>query len=397
MTYQQRLVLFVYLGSFVIFGAYPTFRVHNLSRVVAEQATDHASHWGSAILLATHGFDIYRVPSSELCAPTTGEDSKIINCALKDHPSIRPFTVNWTQYPRVYPPGAMLFGTLPALLHVTTSMGFSDINLVMILQIVIMAHLTSLALLMSLWRSVKATESLPSEWHSGWQSFVLFAVMPFIHLELVGNAILGFYDPVAIALVVVGLLELNARRPVRAVLAFSAALFFHFRALWYLPLLLVAFVKVYRRRAEWKSSRRTWLLLGVAAALLAVSAFCFILLMPALQTFPISNPLHYSQFTADAERLLRYGLPPALFLTVLARQKNWLTAGVVVWQLAFVFVTRETQPWHCLFVLPVLATAAIEKRAAPIAVATTFVLFIWESWQLFLAWPLTGDRLADLL
>ena len=59
--------LFVYACSFGLYGYLPLSKAVTPMRV-PYGGTDHAAHWGSAILMAFDGFDIYRKPVSELCA-----------------------------------------------------------------------------------------------------------------------------------------------------------------------------------------------------------------------------------------------------------------------------------------------------------------------------------------
>jgi hypothetical protein len=387
----RRLLVLVYASSFLVFSAYPTFLVRTQTRVLSDGMTDHISHWGSTILLGLYGTEIYRVPTEQLCLPAPAPHVDFVNCLPYKHPGIRPFFINWTQYPRVYPPGFALLGIIPALLHVFTPLSFGHVNLVMMLEILFVAHLASMALFVSVWRAAEASQQRESF------GLVLFVVMPLLHLQLVNTALMGIYDPLAILAVVVSILNLSERKPVHALVAMSLALFFHFRALWQLPVLAIIFVELYRSRAEWWRSRRARTFVSLSAVLLLISGACFLAVSPALQSFKLDNPLHWVHQELSAGHFIREWLLAFSLMGALAYQRHWTTLALVAWQLVMLVQTRQIQIWHPAFLLPIFAMAATEKKAAAQAISTTFVFFVWESWRVYNWWAMTNRNLAVFL
>jgi hypothetical protein len=388
----RRQIVLAWIGSFVIFAAFPIFRLTGPERTLP-CCTDHSAHWGSAILMAFDGMDVYRRPIQELCGAPTPEQkagNPLANCVVPAQPSIAPFLINWQQYPRVYPPGAMILAAPAAFLFAKSLVRFDQANLIMVILVLAGAHLASLATFLCLWRPGSSSVT-------GWSAVVFCLVMPLVHLQLVDGALRGLYDPIPIFGVVAGALLASMGRPVAALLFVSLAMFTHFRALWFVPLLVAILMSVWRHRREWRASPRAWAAIGISAVLLAISAGCFALLQPALHSFHLTNPVGLKAFRTDPGLILSAGVPVAGIAGVLLWNRSWLTLAVVLWQLFVLVQTREVQQWHALFVLPMVGIAALERRASQAAVIATVLLFLWESRVAFSGWPFNGDMLADLL
>ncbi len=387
----RRHLAIAYIGSFLIFSAFPVFRLDRESRTLP-CCTDHSAHWGASILMAFNGLDIYRRPVKELCTKPSASQraaNPLADCTVPSHPSIAPFSVNWQQYPRVYPPGAMLLAAPEALLFGLSLIHFDLANLLIVLTILLGAHLASLAIFLCLWRSGADNPA--------WRVVVLCIVMPLVHLQLVDGALRGIYDPVPALLIVAGALLVSSARPVAGVLAISVAMFLHFRALWYVPLLMLALYRTYETRSMWMRGGRSWVALGVSGALLAITLWCFMVLQPALHSFHLTNPVGIKAFRTDPGLILSAGVPVGGVLAALAWNRSWLTAAVASWQLLVLLQTREVQQWHALLLLPMIGIAALERRASQAAVIAVLVLYFWEFRVAFSGWPLSGDTLADLL
>lgn len=117
---------------------------------------------------------------------------------------------------------------------------------------------------------------------------------------------------------------LRARRPADAALAYSGALFMHFRALWFLPVLGAALLELVRARDH--LNPRDWLKLGAAACLVGVSATAFAILMPWLPQFPTTNQLRLNDHIFWG--MLAVG---AVAVTLGLRRHHWLFAACVAW------------------------------------------------------------------
>lgn len=299
--------------------------------------SDQQSHIASAVAFPTHGLDLYRTPIGDFPHPN-GDPSTIAG------PN-RLLWFNWQQFPRPYPPGAWLYAAVEAGLFVTTSLDQATLNQLSNLKFLA----ASQWLLWLLWRLHRdAARGL--DW--GWRLFAWLGaslgVTYLVWCESTRWALSGIYDSLPIALVFVSATALRARRPADAVLAYAGALFMHFRALWFLPVLGVALVELLRARDRLGS--RDWLKLGAATFLIGVSGTAFAILMPWLSQFPITNPLRLSDGTLWG--LLAVG---AAAVALGLWRQHWLFAACVAWQLLFASRTPQVMGWHALWLLPFFA------------------------------------------
>jgi hypothetical protein len=391
-----RLLTLLYVSSFLVLAAFPTFLVVTGTRIPGEVRTDHISHWSSTVLLGLYGLDIYRFRSEELClskSPEKVQETGEGGCVPYRHPSMKPLGVNWAQYPRVYPPGFALLGFVPALLRVFTNLTPESLNTIIIVEMLIAAHLASLAFFFCFREGLRNTGAERATIATAGLALTMFVVMPAVHADLMSDALYGFYDPLAILAVVSSMLLLRRERPVLALLVMSAAVFIHFRALWQLPILILAIMKTYDARKEWWRSRKTWGLIAMSAILLFISFYCFVTVLPALKEFPISNRFHFSRYGNGASWLFRECPLLVGVLIVLGVQRQWTTFALVAWQLVMLSQTREVQVWHHSFLLPILAAAALEKKQSAQAIAAVFLFIVWESAKVYNAPILNGQQL----
>ncbi len=386
----------MYACSLCFYAYFPIFRITN-PRHAPNEFSDHTAHWGSAILMAFHGFDVYRRPVSAFCEWDHADDPGVAPaepCRMPDHPEIRPFAENWVQYPRVYPPGAMVFGALPAFLYALTSISFSNANLIMALQCVLAAHVASLLLLLCLWRGEGAAVGdralmTSRQWNAG----VLIFLVPTAHFMLACWGTFGNYDAASIVGLLAGVLLLLTARPAGALVALSAAMFTHFRALWYLPVLAVAL----HQTLNLPTSRKTVTALVTSALLLIPTAIAFLLLLPALNRFPLNNPSYFETLAHDHMEAVVNGLPVLPLIGVLLWNRSWLTASTALWQIFMLVQTRETRHWHALFLWPLVAIAARERRGAALALFAAVLLILVEARNVFESWPLSGVFVGSFL
>jgi hypothetical protein len=393
MNDRPRHILLVYGVSLALFALSPLFRTQESARI-PKGLTDHVAHWGTAILAWYDGFDIYRKPLQQLCMTPdpVPEDWVGVPCTLPDHPSIRTFSVNWPQYPSVYPPGAAVFAALPAALYATTSTSFSTVNLVMVLECLVATHVASLLLLLSLWRKPDEPSAPALVGVREWNASVLLFLMPIFHLYMVSWALRGIYDAAAVAGVVAGALMLRRDRPVAALVALSFAVFTHFRALWYLPLLALALWRTLQSLEDRVAPPRKLAALVLALAMLLMAGVAFAILFPSLKNFKVNNPINPGDLTAM--QMFVHGLPVLLVLVAFGWNGQWLMAATAAWQVFMLVRTPEVRPWHALFALPLLAVAGQERRAAPVAVVVALCMFLTECRVVFNTWPFTGQIAA---
>lgn len=361
----RRLAALLLGGSLLVTCVFPLVRSPWPFRTSGGQGTDLASHWGSALLLAFEGPALYRVPSGELCAHPVGvarpwrDDA--LTCAVRGHPALPAFVINWPQYPRVYPPGCQLLMAPLAMLFVL-GVPFSWVNALAMVGLLLFGHLATLLLARLFWRVEGAALRITG------LAFVAFA-----HVQLVVWALGGMYDVVPLAAVLAGVVAARDRRFPAAFVLLALALFLHYRALWYLPLFAWAAAQVARSWGAWARREKRAVIAAVCAPVLAGASF--VLSWPALHTFPESNVLR-------SHPALGLFVVPAVALGALAVTRSWLTLSCAGWQLLMLSQTRELRPWHVLLSMPLVAVATLERRTAA-AVLAALALVLWQGEAVF--------------
>lgn len=367
--------------------------------------TDHYSHWGSAVLFLEKGFDIYRHPIRELCLPTSPADMAFAEahglnkddvCTTTLQPRDgRPVLINWNIYPRPYPPGVLLYSAPEALLFLWTNVSFASITLFSVLKYLFFAHLAFGAFIVCFFAkgTSKGATTLTFD------PFVGFVVLPMIAATLLLWSFNGVYDPVAILCVVLSVMCQQRKRPQYAILFLAAAIFLHFRALWW-GMLFLPYVGSSSRTSLKKPG--VFIPLAIGALLLAVGLYSFILDLPALRTFSASNPYYPPNIVAEPTRkLFFFILPASAILVGLAQLRCWTLLTAVAWHLFMLFNSPETRGWHLMFVLPIFAIAMLEKQEKRLhALAICFGLFLLEGVMVFgspfpMAWEIL-DTLVNL-
>jgi hypothetical protein len=351
-------------------------------------SSDHYSHWSSAILFYHRGVAIYRQPLYKICPEVPAEGiytlvAKGDVCNIPERAGERPLTTNWRQFPRPYPPGWLLWHAPAALLYEHTALSFYTINRLMVMRDLLAAHLAiaALAAILLLRR--------PGERRaSGTVLAVRAFVVALAGQELVRWSLLGYYDAIAVAAAIVGIMRLRDRRDPDAALWFALAMFLHYRAIWICaPLLVLTLVRVDRgERAK----------LVAPLVLLLLTAGAFLLVRPALRTFPHTNPVfwfHFDRMNAEHWNLV---VPLVIAFAFLLGTRAYLVAAVAVFQLYVVSRTLQVQPWHALSLIPLIALARVRPGKGGAGELAAAVLFLVESRQIFEVTPLPGAWLGAI-
>lgn len=340
--------------------------------------SDHYSHTGTTVLFLERGLEVYRKPVGAQCErPRRGEQwrqrralarrwdvNPIDLCfrkagtgtgaatatatATEGRRKRRPLVINWQGFPRPYPPGVMLYFLPEALLWEHTGASFRTVNRVTLVKLLVMGHLAWVVLVVLL---------------AGFRPRgVAWVVMALGYSQLIYWSAVGIYDGVAVMFVLLCMLALQRGRGSLAILALSAACFLHFRALWYLPLLVPGIGLVIFKR-ELRSRIPNPVLLVGAAVLFAVAAYVFWILWPALKSFPPRNPVDYRKFALESPVFMSYLVPTVGVALLLAWRRLWLGLGLVVWMTVFFLRTPQIMTWHALFLLPVLVLPTLTLPA----------------------------------
>jgi hypothetical protein len=360
---MSRLALVALALSFVVTAGYvvATPRAHTHDNPF----TDHHSHYGSAILFAYRGWDVYRMPIDDAC-PVRGTERQRqyaarhrINprdvCDIPERDSARPLVINWSQFPRPYPPGALLYAAPEALLYEHTSLPLETINLLSILKHVLAACLFTAALAsVLLWRRRWASASR-------WDRIAIagaWGIVAVVHVEAMRWARVGFYDAVYLLFVCLALRDAQRHRWLPCILMWTVAAFLHFRALWYLPLPVYAAFR-YLRAAGFR--RHDAVHIAVIGALGAATVASLATVRPFLSRFPLTNRMHVTEL---------FGAAPGVIAAVVAVSAagivwRWsrLAATCIVWAGVVIVQTYQMQAWHVLSLFPLLGVAAASAHA----------------------------------
>jgi len=376
-------VSFALLGSFVWkHGSMP-------NGAWAAGSSDHYSHVSSAILFYHRGVAIYREPLYKLCpeVPAEGVYALVAKgdvCNIPERAGMRPLTTNWRQFPRPYPPGWLLWHAPVAALHEHTALSFYTVNRLIVLQDVFAAHLAILALA-ALLLLPRPDAERPSSAVLAMRAFVVALA----GLELVRWAMLGYYDGIAVAAALAGVIRMRDHRDADATLWFALAIFLHFRAVWVSGPLLVFCA------ARMAIDRRSLARLVVPATLVALSGAAFLLLRPALAQFPFTNHIYRFHFDRMNPEHWNFAVPVVLAFAVMLVSRAYLLAAVAAFQLFVVTRTLQVQPWHALSLLPFIALARVRPGRGAGEVAAVALLLV-QCRQVFDVTPLPGTWLAAI-
>jgi hypothetical protein len=328
--------------------------------------TDHFSHMNVARLFPRIGGEIWRTPIEALLPAVSPEALARLPAdvqaaalgkgeayAVPGWPEHKPALVNWSHRPRFYPPGDLLLVAPVATAYHWTDLSFSGATRLLRLLFLLYAHVA----LFCFFRSVLAWDTEPTglDW----------AAMLLVYAEVVHWTLEGFYDAAAIAPLALCADQLRRRDGLRALLAFSAAVFLHFRALFFLPWAVIAAREIVRRR-QWRAWRgREIALAGTTAALALAAFYPFALLLPVLTAVKANNPILLSQSALPLTDLLLFAAATAVAAGVAVWARSWWNLATLLWLAFLLLQLREAHLWHpVLALLPWLCLAAGPTRRA---------------------------------
>jgi hypothetical protein len=343
--------------------------------------TDHCAHYGASVMFWHHGLAIFDTPMRDLCGARTPEGlafaayMEVPDRYVCERPGERPLVINWQAYPRPYPPGALVVAAPEALLYTHTALSVYAVDRIAIVKDILVGHLLVLVLLEMLLAG------------GDWRRWSIVLV-PVVYLGVVPWAAAGFYDPIAVACVCWAIGRLERDRPLDALGLLSLAAFLHFRAIWYVPLGIVTVAKL--RVAD----LRTWRA-ALAALLLGAAVLALVLVGPYLGDFPHTNPILLTRLKASAARI-DYLVLIALVLACLLLQRQWLLATLVAWQGMVIGITAQTQFWHPMWLLPLLAVARWKRARWP-TIAALLLLMIGVARIVYKTPPMIASFASDVI
>jgi hypothetical protein len=318
------------------------------------------SHWGSAVAAHYVGLDVYLKTGSQICRTQSPSPPGLFDhdsCRLVGHDKVPLLFVNWQQYPRVYPPGALLYAVPEAMLRLKSGLDFGALNRISVLKYLIFAHLALFVFALCFF------EFTPKSQWNGLQIFLYSVLFLFTGYQLIFWSISGIYDAISILFVLISIRLGHSGRSSKAMAALGAAFFFHFRAIWFLPL-FVNYAQALIKDIRNGTIRRSDLSWALAGVLLFIATGTLLLtLSPALRGFPVSNPVHLSRWVvAPSTAMIVFATTVFAAVGLALYCRRWEFGAILAWQAIFFLITPETRPWHALFVLPVFAIALMQSR-----------------------------------
>ncbi len=320
---------------------------------------------------ATLPHDIQKI----LHLPTPGVAASWIPGWPKD----KPFLSSWAVYPRFHPPGDLLLTAPIALLYSFTDLSLSGADRLLIFLFVIYAHVSIYFLLRTAFAG-EGTRILG----------LLGAVLAYG--EIVHWTLEGFYEAATIAPLILSAKFLSERRGSEALLAFSAALFLHFRALYLIPYVFYALFIIARDK-QWSRWRtKNYVQLAVAAVLSLISGYVFVTLWPQLDRLPINNPVSIQVESVNVRAVIAFLVVMTAICVTLAIARSWVDVAVAAWLTIFLLLFHQAFPWDILTLLAWLGAPSFvgamknglvrDVRLAAIGFIAFFVFTnpLWPSW-----------------
>jgi hypothetical protein len=278
-------------------------------------------------------------------APISPEDMR----TLPGWPADKPFFTSWGEHPRFHPPGNMVLTAPVAMLYSWTSLSFSWANKLLILLFLVYAHITIYLLL-------KPGLALDRVNPIG------FLVVFVVYAECVHWALNGFYEPLVIAPLVLCGRYLYERRGLAAFVAYSAAAFMHFRALFLLPLGLYALYMIIDER-DWENWKRKQYVGAAAGVFMAGWAlFVFVLVWPYLRLLSGNVSVSLVSGSVNTSAAITFSIVMALVAAVFVYARAWLDLAILGCTALILVLLREAYPWDILSLLAWLAPPVVIGR-----------------------------------
>lgn len=373
---------------------------------LAERNSDHYSHVSAAALAVHHGSAIWSGPVAELCDPVLGNrDPRIPRlrtqaaalgvapvdlCPTTASWARQPLVVNWSMFPRPYPPGNVLLFAPVGLAYAGGHISFDVACALAVFLCALGANLSlvTLGLALGLHRSHE-------------RPFALWIVFGLAALFVVGWSLGGIYDGWALAPLCLAAWAHREQKPAWVWFGFCVACFMHFRALWYLPLGIHALVALYKANKVGRLAPVDRTRAAVGLLFVAPAALVFVLLLPSLPEFPV-NHVTYVFGLGEAPAATWAALMTCFAVAIgVALRGDRMWGACALWLLIMATSARQAMPWHALSLVPLFALTPREPpalRAWHLAIAavffelvarTFFQMTLWPSW-IGVAWQRFG-------
>lgn len=348
--YSHRLPCFVG-ASFLLWTLWVIFLggPHPLGDLSNGQYTDHLSHLNCSRLFPRVGLDLWRKPIDSMFTGLTAQQREglpnDINMGSSDTggiftvpgwPESKPLAVGWSHQPRFYPPGDLLLFGPVALLYSQTSLSTKAANRLAIIICLACAHLS----IYFFFDAILANSSSGSG-----MSLVTLFVICSVSLKW---ALEGFFDQSAVVPLLLSARALERNRGSDALLAYSVAIFMHYRAFVFFPVAVAGAMVTFRNR-EWRGwALFDWIKLAATAFFCGASLFTFAMVWPWISASPITNPICVEKMFLHPGLIYSFLIVYVAATAALMFADAWFDAFTLGFLALFLITVRDVRQWHML-------------------------------------------------
>ena len=322
------------------------------------------------LVFLSHGHSIYTEAANQLLSTSNQSDVEAISRTfdwgkhelfswqLKGREeTVLP--INWSYLPRPYPPRNFLYHLPEAVMRIHTTASLKNIAKFSIFKYGIVGLITSLLMIQLIFAQSKLPEARDATSENLWKWISCgFGVL--LGSYVIFWSFAGIYDGIALLLIVLALICLKRDQNDFAILCYAAAVFLHFRSLWYFPIGILAIARFYQR--DWRAiaPKRRAAVLTLSAFMGGWAIWSFVELLPALRTWPHNNARHLDQILAGNFDWQMWGMLACAGLAMVAN-RSYLLATCFISALIFIVNTRQVMPWHSMFFYPIILIGLVER------------------------------------
>ncbi len=324
---------------------------------------DHISNLNAAILFFYRGAEVYTKSPFDLenQVSTEGHADYIKRWDWSDEAAIQikeregkePLLMVWGLVPRPYPPGFILYLSPWAALTEYFGELKPFVVAMMVFSFLLCAHLS----FFYLWQSI----SLIS------YGFLKYLFAYFAYQEIVGWSLMGQYDAVTLLFLLPAIQALWQNQFWSGLKYYGFASFFHFRTLFYLPLLLTESLLQPKQLLEKlkQQSFKNKMLLSASLSLALLSAEIFLLILPSVQYQSAQlNPvlIAFKSFEINAT-VIKFIIGFVIISIWAIKMRQFKLATLFIWWSGLCLSMSFARPWYNLFLVPILAIGVTDKTS----------------------------------
>ncbi len=359
------------------------FKTHRFVSLT-EGCADHITHIYSGIAFWDNGFDVYKIKTQKLLNLYSGPDrDELIESmswnpnevfARTNHPET-PLFIGWGMNPRSSP-----FGNY--ILHAPASIAvlykIADPKTIYALMIFIYFIFTILA-------GIEISKQIffINQKQGRFLFLTKLVIVFFLIVQLIHWSLEGFYDPVAIYLLIKSVRHYVDRKWDKSLLFFGLSWIIHFRTLWYLPLAIAC---IWQQSKEIQTRKQIFRsALGLFLASLAFANFVYF--KWHLDGWFTNNYFymldkHWPLQLSKGHYIIF--LSSFLAVSIEAYRRQFLPVSLLLMMTILWMLIPHMCPWHSLFMMPLVLL--LFRKGQIFDLCLGFVFYGVIAKTLFLNW-----------